>query len=240
MPVVNVPLNPAFSSLNLGQAVLLVILRMAFTAGDATPERRLDYEEDAPPPTQGPAGQHVRASGAGAGRRQLLPGAGEAAEHGSATSAPSCSAPSCRSRRCGRCTASSSPWPVRGRAGNRRYWGRISGASESPSPSRRQRGGPLPLPEEREAQAGCSTPLPGRGRNRDSDFGGGVAPAHPSVSTESRDHAAGPVIRPAQPETAAATVRRWSAAVKPETLLRGFRSWSPSSSHSSSIRSDRA
>ncbi len=46
--VVNVPLNPAFSSLNLAQAVLLVSYEW-FTAGDATPGRRLDYEEDAPP-----------------------------------------------------------------------------------------------------------------------------------------------------------------------------------------------
>jgi tRNA/rRNA methyltransferase len=49
--VVNVPLNPAFSSLNLAQAVLLVSYEW-FTAGDATPERRLDYEEDAPPATK--------------------------------------------------------------------------------------------------------------------------------------------------------------------------------------------
>jgi len=46
--VLNVPLNPAFSSLNLAQAVLLVAYEW-FTAGDTTPERRLDYEEDAPP-----------------------------------------------------------------------------------------------------------------------------------------------------------------------------------------------
>ncbi|MDR6293868.1 tRNA/rRNA methyltransferase [Inquilinus ginsengisoli] len=49
--VVNVPLNPAFSSLNLAQAVLLVSYEW-FTAGDATPERQLSYEDDTPPATK--------------------------------------------------------------------------------------------------------------------------------------------------------------------------------------------
>lgn len=49
--VVSVPLNPAFSSLNLAQAVLLLCYEW-FTVGDATPERLLAYEDDAPPATK--------------------------------------------------------------------------------------------------------------------------------------------------------------------------------------------